>query len=291
MNLERCPKCAALNAKTSKWCTQCLTRLDEAPAPTPEPVVDPGPAQGPPPTAGSLASLGGALASAALPGAAPTAATAPTAPPGIAAAVTSASGTANAARTDPIAGTSTQAPADANAALAKARWTCTRCGEENTYNDENCAACGLSLFAPLVKRGPKAKEAPARSVLLGSLVPGGGFFVLGLAGSGVARLLMTMWALGIAVFLGTQGALLALKILFVVAGLAVWAVSAVDALSAQRGDEGAVILKNRVIVITMGVLLAILFIGLVTTARAPTNSPDKGPVVIPTPAGTFTPGG
>jgi len=240
------------------------------------------PGRAPPPTPPS--SLGGALVSAALEGTAvprpgPTGSTAapvPSAPTG--------------------AGVSPPAPpappGDGATALGRAKWTCTRCGTENTYAEDTCQACGASLFSPLAKRGPEIKDVPQSTVMMASIVPGGGFFALGLAGGGIARLVMTAWALSIGIVLGTSGTLKFLKILFLVAAIGLWIISTLDALSMQRGDRNAVILQNRVIVIVMAVLLGILFLGLVGSTKTPGSTNQEGPSVIEGPgAPTFDTGG
>jgi len=180
----------------------------------------------------------------------------------------------------------------ADTALSRAKWTCTRCGTKNTYAEDSCQACGASLFSPLAKRGPEIKDVPQSTVIVASIVPGGGFFALGLVGGGIARLVMTAWALSIGIVLGTSGTLKFLKILFLVAAFGLWIISTLDALSMQRGDRNSVILQNRVIVIVMAVLLGILFLGLVGSTKTPGGTNEEGPSIIHGPgAPTFDTGG
>jgi hypothetical protein len=193
----------------------------------------------------------------------------------------------------PVADTGRLAPdgGDQVEALRHAYWTCSRCAAENTYAQDACPTCGTSLFEPLAERRKAIKTVDEKSVILSAAVPGGGFFRLGLNGAGVARLLLVAWALGTALFL--PGRVMALKILFLLAGLAVWAVSASDALATRRGATSGVILRNKAIVGVVVGLLLVLFIGMVAGTRASTTSPNSGDsgVVVLDPSGQGLPPG
>src|SRR5256885_2272775 len=124
---------------------------------------------------------------------------------------------------------------------------CPHCGARNAANSRWCSQCLTRLDEPPATAPPAAPSpaAPPSPLTVASIVPGGGFFALGLVGGGIARLVMTAWALSIGIVLGTSGTLKFLKILFLVAAFGLWIISTLDALSMQRGDRNSVILQNR----------------------------------------------
>ena len=261
MTLERCPRCGARNAATSPWCGQCHAILKaEAGGREPSGSPDAGrpspeqPPGGRPETpdssaAGAPRTLGAALLSTAL-GVTPVGSGAP---PAIA---------------DPQPEPPRAKPGAE--ALQRAEWTCAVCGSANPYADDVCAACGASLFAPLKEVTP-LRDVPARRVLAASAAPGGGFFVLGLTGAGVLRLLLVAWSLGTGLALASlaPGRLIGVRLLFLAAGVAVWAASAWDAVATQRRDHGSVLLRGRVIMVAVAGLLVVLVFSMLSSTRPP----------------------
>jgi hypothetical protein len=271
---ERCPHCGAHNAPRSRWCGQCLAVLERG-----------GPDEGgvsqgarltgrdhleapPPPSQTSWATpegmLGAALVSTALaPGGARQ--LGGDLPPPVMAAAASVKTAEPLGKADP-----------ALEALHRARWTCVRCSSQSSYADESCAACGASLFAPLAEPKRTARDMPSQTVLLASLLPGGGFFALGLPSLAVTRLLLSLWALGVGIVL--PGRIMFVKVLYLVIGLGVWGASGWDALVTSRGDDASVILRAKVVMAVVGALLVLLLGGMVvSTPRASPDGPGLGP--------------
>jgi hypothetical protein len=178
---------------------------------------------------------------------------------------------------------------DALQKLGGARWTCERCHTENPYTLDACGACGASLFAPLVEKKRQARDVPEQTVLAASILPGGGFFALGLPGSGVAHFLLSAWALGMGIAIPRP---LFVKLLFLACGVGVWAVSAWDALVTRRHDPQSVILRPKVMMGLVGGLLVVLLGAMVLSTPRPSNNqgPSSGnqPTVVT--GGTVGPG-
>lgn len=169
-------------------------------------------------------------------------------------------------------------------ALGQAHWTCSACKAQNSYTHDACATCGTSLFAPLVEK-QQLKEISEDKVLTFSLVPGGGFFALGLNGAGAVRLMLTAWALG----LGLMVPVAAVKVLFVVVGFGVWGVSAWDALVTSRGDRRSVLLGPKAMMGIVAGLLVLLVAGMVLAAPRPSLTPGAPPIENGGPVGSSPP--
>ena len=261
MNRQRCPRCGALNGPESRWCTQCHLVLSENPSsPAPASEVTPEPADTsvvsrPLARTGPTPSLGSALLTSALRSPAPGA--------------------------EP-AGLRASGPDAAENALARARWTCEQCETENTYLHDECAACGVSLFDPL-RDEVEVKDVPPAKVLAASLAPGGGFVVLGQVGQAAMRAMFTLWAFGLGFLVPSR--LPTLRVLFLLVGLAGWAVSAHDALAFRDGRRSSMLLRPKVVMAAVGILMAVLLASLMTSAK-----PGQGPTTPLGPDETYTPG-
>jgi hypothetical protein len=143
-------------------------------------------------------------------------------------------------------------------------WTCSFCDQENPLDASLCSVCGAT-FARVV-RDPEP-ERPARdpntTALYSLFFPGAGHAYLGLWGQAVARSVLSLWVLVVAVvsaLAGTGGASVLVAVTFTLAAFVLWLVSAHDAYREASGDGRLVLLRGRgYLFVTMG-LLGLLFL-------------------------------
>lgn len=114
-------------------------------------------------------------------------------------------------------------------------WTCPSCQRKNHIDVGTCPVCGTP-FARLFQEPEVAPDVqPSTAVALSLLLPGLGHWKLGRGGDALARIVLFVWSFGTVLLLslarrGTGlGSLTALFSLFVVASLALWVGSAIDA--------------------------------------------------------------
>ncbi len=121
-------------------------------------------------------------------------------------------------------------------------WSCRRCGTANSIDYLDCSVCGWSLFEPLKKQADPARPVTpdVRRVRAWGIVPGGGQWVLGRKGDAIARGALVVWLIGVGIALSNPLVKWA-QLLFLMSGVAAWAVSARDAIKsvAETGTGSA----------------------------------------------------
>jgi hypothetical protein len=186
----RCPSCGALVSAEAEWCGQCYEPLPRV-------------REAPPATAVS----------------APEGADRPAAP-----------------------GSITELPAAATVQVAGIErtdegtvWICPSCQRRNHIDIGTCPVCGTP-FARLFQEPEIARPVPPGTALaLSLLLPGLGHWKLGRGGDALARIVLFVWSFGTVMLLAVArrgtglGSIAALFLLFVVATLALWLESALDA--------------------------------------------------------------
>lgn len=229
----RCPSCGAANRAGADWCGQCLKRFTAPPPPPPVRAVPDAPVE--------EAARGAAV---------------PAGEPG--------------AQTQPE-GTGTDQPTRRGAFTVvgrKVTWTCARCETVNDINQTLCPVCGATLADTVRPEEPHIKERDPGTVAMYSLFfPGAGHAYLGLWGQAIARAVLSLWVVTVALYTAIQGG--SSRIIAVIFGLAafgLWAVAAHDAYREATSDPRAVILKPRMFLyVTLG-LLGLLFVLIVLAA-------------------------
>jgi hypothetical protein len=187
----RCPSCGALVSADAEWCGQCYEPLPRVREASPAPAVST------PDLAGRPTAPGSSVAERPAP--------APVQVAGI-------------ERTDE--GTV---------------WTCPSCQQKNHIDVGMCPVCGTS-FARLFEEPEIAPDVqPSAALALSLLLPGLGHWKLGRRGDALARIVLSVWSFGTVLLLSLArggsglGSLSSLFLLFVVATLALWLESAIDA--------------------------------------------------------------
>lgn len=198
---RRCPNCGGLVGAGAQWCGQCLTRFDELSSPPVRPsppVNEPGPALPPP------------------------------RPP------------AEGGNGHP---TPTETSRPIRAGDQGIVWQCPSCDTANSIESAACRVCGTPFSRLFEGESTGPQVNPGRAVGLSLLFPGAGHLVLGRTAEGVARAVVFGYALAIVVSIlvarvgGGIGPFLPLLLVSAVAGVGLYAVTAVDAGRIARGER------------------------------------------------------
>ena len=236
---NRCPHCGASNPESAEWCSLCLERFrDPEPEPETEPAPVPAPAGAPTP--------GGTAAQEATPGTA----------------------TAPRPSTDPGAFRVTD---------EGIQWICPTCGTTNDIDLIACEVCGTTFAETMRSKPERPVRDPAKAALFSLFFPGAGHAYLGMWGQAVARAVLSLWVLLVAVVglldKKVPGSLI-MALLFGLAALGLWLVAAHDAFREASDDSGGALLRGkRFLYVVLG-LMALLFVAMLVallTARSRTQ--------------------
>lgn len=244
----RCPSCGGLNSSDAQWCGQCLERFA---APEPEPLVE------------ARAEAAAGLAPPIRADASQLSEVAPEVAPE--AAATDASGA-------PAAATAPAQPSDGRAFFVTPegiKWTCPTCDTPNPIESFVCSVCGTT-FSQMVHPEPEmAEKDPNTAALVSLFFPGAGHGYLGLWGDAIARGIISLWVVAVALiaaFAGEQASGRLVTILFGLVAFGLWAVASHDAYRAARKEKDRVILRGRGYLFLVLGLLGLLLLILVGSA-------------------------
>lgn len=235
---KRCPHCGGSNPVDAEWCGQCLERFTPKPAPEPEPAADPAP-----PVVPEMAAVTGAGLVAPL---------------------------------GPLDGTtpgevSLRPPPAAALGLTRGAftvrehgvvWTCPRCDNENPLDAPVCDVCGTTFAEIARPKVERPERDPGNAALYSLFLPGAGHAYLGLWGQAVARAVLSIWVVFVALISliqrgpGSAG----IGIVFGIAATALWALAAHDAYREARHEESMVIVKGKVFLYLVLGLLVLLMV-------------------------------
>jgi hypothetical protein len=142
-------------------------------------------------------------------------------------------------------------------------WACSRCGADNPLAQDTCSVCEAT-FADLVRepRSSRTVGDPGKAALLSLFLPGAGHAYLGLWAQGIARAVLSAWAVS-AFLTGAIGGEGASRLLvagfFALASAALWGVAAHDAYREGKGETDSVILGGRAFLwVVLGLLMALV---------------------------------
>jgi len=247
----KCQGCGATNRTGAQWCGQCFV----APATTPDPrPVSRTTAESPPESASAEP-------------AEPAHAAAPEAPTtleeallllakksgGVTAPAPAARQPASAVSvsdSDSDSGSGSEATeVDAGAFSVRAgeiTWVCKWCEARNPLAEQSCSVCGAGFREVLKEEKQQVARDPGTVALISLFLPGAGHAYMGEWGQGVARAVVSMWAVLVCFFAGVQGGKgMLLAIAFGVIAFCLWVISAHDAFREASGSPALALIKGR----------------------------------------------
>lgn len=229
----RCPSCGGLNPAEAEWCGQCLQRFAARTPPPPPP---------PPPGAETQGAEepGAEVSGAEVPGTRTSPAPAATA-------------------TLPVGRTS----GAFTVTEAGIVWTCSRCEAVNALDASVCEVCG-ARFADVIRPPEEGPGRDPNTVALYSLFfPGAGHWYIGQKGQAVARGVLSVWVVLVALLAAIGGSTL-IAVVFGIVATALWVAAAHDAYREARKESALVLLKGRAFLYLVLGLLLLMVILLVT---------------------------
>ena len=146
-------------------------------------------------------------------------------------------------------------------------WVCPACEHENALDLDRCDRCGTPFAALFAEPEEPVVVAPSRAMAWSLLLPGLGHWMLGRKLDGIARMVLFLWTAGTVLVLltsrsgqGGLGSAALLLLLFLVATVALYVTSAIDARRIASGDDPSVgsrmLLWAAVGLVVVSVLLA-----------------------------------
>lgn len=142
-------------------------------------------------------------------------------------------------------------------------WRCSRCDTDNLLAAQVCTVCGASFADTIRPQSERPARDPNEVAMFSLLFPGAGHWRLQMHGQAVARGLLGLWVMGVAIVGFLQGSLL-LGLPFLLVLFTLWGLAAHDAYREANGERQLVIIKDRVftyvvlgLLLLMGTLLAI----------------------------------
>lgn len=221
----RCPSCGAKNPPDAQWCGQCLTRFGAPPPPPPAP------AQAAP------------AAAPAAPAPAPPVPPAPKAPGEQAAPGSAEGGVARSYGSDQAGITGSFRSTEAGVL-----WRCTSCDTENRLEEPACVVCGTGFGEALrPPTPPRVHRDPGTTAMISLFFPGAGHAYLGMWPQAVARAVVSVWVVAMALFfaVGGKGGAMPMAILYGLVAFGLWMVAAHDAFREASDQPRQVLLYGR----------------------------------------------
>lgn len=153
-------------------------------------------------------------------------------------------------------------------------WVCRTCGHANGIDLFTCSVCGTTFADHVRPEDDRPQRDPATTAMISLLFPGAGHAYLGMWGQAVARGVLSVWVLLVAVVglldKDVPGSLL-MAGLFGSVALLLWIVAAHDAFREATNDTARVLLRGRRFLYLVLGLMALLFVAMLvalTTARS-----------------------
>ena len=265
----KCEACGATNRASAQWCGQCFAAVTPVPAPTAEPEHEQSPTSlegeaAPTSLEEALLLLARRSGSAAAAPAGPQQSplprgfeAAPGEPP------------QDSSLGAPTAGSGSEAREnDAGSFSVRGggiTWTCKWCEARNPLAAQRCSVCGAGFGEILKEEKLHVARDPGTVALLSLFFPGAGHAYMGLWGQGVARAVISIWALLVCFFAGVQGGEgMLLAIVFGVVAFALWVIAAHDAFREASGSPALTLIKNShflyLVLGLLGLQISIVFI-------------------------------
>lgn len=147
-------------------------------------------------------------------------------------------------------------------------WVCTVCDTANPLEDQQCSACGTSIFTVFgAENGEQKKADPQRALLRSIMFPGLGHAIAGqgLLGSAIGGL--TLMALGFGIALAaTRAGSFGWPLLLLALGI--WVAAGFDAFRIAGGGTDVIFLRPRVVTALVGLVMSVVVLAAFLRGRA-----------------------
>lgn len=138
-----------------------------------------------------------------------------------------------------------------------------------------CSVCGTPLAKLFVPQAEPKGSGRSRASILGmtAVLPGSAHMALGMTAAGLGRAVLYAWTMLVGVFLVLRdvkrnaGMVRGLGIVFILAAVAVWVMSWIEATRAAEGDR-TLIAQGRALTWATAGLTFLLFVGLAMIVRS-----------------------
>lgn len=149
-------------------------------------------------------------------------------------------------------------------------WTCPACDAVNPLAVANCARCGSAFtsFFPTETVSQPARVSGNAAIGLSAVLPGAGHWAFRDVPGSIARGLLYLWSVGIAVMLlarppaSARGLVRGVGVCFALSAAGIWLMSMLETLRLVAGDQRPLVPPKSLTWLTAG-LSGLLFFGLV----------------------------
>jgi ribosomal protein L40E len=154
-------------------------------------------------------------------------------------------------------------------------WTCPACESENPLSSDVCARCGsafTSFFAPAVAE-IKPRASSRAAIVCSAILPGAGHVAYRQSAAAVARGLLYVWGLGVAIMLlarppvAARALVRGIGVCFAMAAAGIWLVSMLEVMRFGEGHMRPLIPPKALTWVTAG-MSSLLFLGLLVAIIA-----------------------
>ena len=144
-------------------------------------------------------------------------------------------------------------------------WVCKWCEARNLLAEQSCSVCGASFGEVLKEEKQQVARDPGTVALISLFFPGAGHAYMGDWGQGVARAVVSIWAVLVCFFAGVQGGKgMLLAVAFGVIAFCLWVISAHDAFREASGSPALALIKSGhflyLVLGLLGLQLSMVFI-------------------------------
>ena len=144
-------------------------------------------------------------------------------------------------------------------------WKCSRCDTDNPLDAMACSVCGTTFAASFRPPVELPQRDPNTVAMYSLFFPGAGHWYLGLRAAAIARAVMSVWVILVALLAAINDQLV-MAATFGLAAFGWWGIAAHDAYREARGEPKSVILTGRTFVYVVLGLLFLMGTLLVATA-------------------------
>lgn len=163
-------------------------------------------------------------------------------------------------------------------------WVCRTCGSANSIDVFTCSVCGTTFADHVRPESQRPQRDPATTAMISLFFPGAGHAYLGMWGQAVARAVLSLWVLLVAVVglvdKDVPGSLV-MAGLFGFVALLLWIVAAHDAFREATNDTGRILLRGRRFLYLVLALMALLFVAMLVALMTARSRAPEGALSIP----------